>query len=279
MFVVVLLLLTLGVASVALGTSRSQTHGSSPPVRAKTSKELGMRPFRFTERRLSLSTLPVGADPKQLLADLVARLPATTPVTSIEISAPPADIVTDGTWLTAHIPSASGSDATYALWQVSLVAGALREALKANQLPDVTNVSIIDGAGNYVGDTGIGNVVQGQSFSGSTATDQITEAAARAGLKVQSITFFNVLQPAPAVVLVTTDPKSAVENSHDLLNDITGATSTYEGSFVEILDGNGKPVLMSGRSQRTGNTVRWVRPDLDPFPGSMYGSAQSSSGG
>ncbi len=203
-----------------------------------------------------------------------ANMPGSS-VQSITVGQPPAGPPATQRagmpWIYAKvsIPAATGAGWTEPLWQADLIEGAAVERAGVNAdayndlggatfdgvLPDGTVVSNIGG--------GIGDVARGQVFS--TASDEsirtaITSAAQSLGLTVVSVTIFHALDPAPAVVVRSSDLAADGPKVQSIINTLFGQPPTYEGFYFELESPSGADVYETSAAYRTGGGHEWVDP-------------------
>jgi hypothetical protein len=162
-------------------------------------------------------------------------------------------------------------DAILPFWHANLVVGDLREAMHtADPSRPLFGeaVTLVSSTGKIVNtiNTNIGDIAYDQRFSDasqSVLSAAIHEGAAAAGVVVKSIAVFNGLDPAPAVVVSTSDPKAYMANADLNEEKIFRDSTTYEGIYLEVQDAAGDPFLISSSSFRTGIGQTWVRADLN----------------
>ena len=170
-------------------------------------------------------------------------------------------------YITVKAPVETEEATTRPLWLGNLITGALRDELYSSaQAPlrsSIVSLRIGDGHQVELAGGGIGAVTPGQVFSSASdqqIRQQITAAAQTAGLTVDSIDIVHADQPAPAVVVTTSDPQAAAANPDAVLTSLFGEPGTYEGEYLEVRAADGTPVFVQGSAFRTGVGQRWVNP-------------------
>jgi hypothetical protein len=178
-----------------------------------------------------------------------------------------------GRWLYTTVAApALGAAAVRVIWEANLLAGALREELHLAGIAGAliaANVSVRlpDGTLHRNAGGGMGHVAYGQRFAdGDPAAIEadIRRAAAKHGLKIESIEVFRPLQPAPAIVVRVDDPVAFLADSNLIVRDLFGGVARYEGQYLQANDRAGAPVFVQAADFRTGVGQQWIRPDLDP---------------
>jgi hypothetical protein len=175
---------------------------------------------------------------------------------------------TDGVWLYVDAPAALQGptprpDAQRAEWEVSLLAGGLRDALCLARSRPLIAWSTTGG----VGAAGFSDDYQpfGQHFPNPSpaAFRRRVDAVARAyRLRVVSVRLLHPFQLAPVVILQATDRKASVRQAakiDELLDPTRGAAQTFEGFYLELRDAKSAFVRMakSFRGQAMGSQWAW----------------------
>lgn len=167
---------------------------------------------------------------------------------------------------------------TRPLWLGNLITGALRDELySAGQKPlyssevsiELPNATLDADVGG-----GIGGIEPGQVFSSASDASiraTLTASAAAAGYSIDSLDIVHADQPAPALVVTTTNPQAAAANPDAVLTAIFGPPGTYEGEYLEVHAEDGTLVFVQGSAFRTGVGQRWINP--------VYTGDQSGGGG
>lgn len=276
-------LLILGFAAAALGatifgvvlTTQSASSNSTP----------GVRPDRYTNKVLRISTGKPSQPPGAVLRAVVARygghyvssngLGVGGPPAGWSPTEPgsPARAAPSGLWIDGTVPvQGLGAPAVRPVWEANLVIAALRDELHAAGASDNVIGSQISGElpnGQIVPNIGggIGNIVFGQAFSGATpaqAESAIRRNAAALKLRIISLDVLKPLQVAPAVVASTRDVAGVLSNPDQVINALFGGIATYEGEYLELRDASGSPFFIQASTFRTGVGQRWYRRDVDP---------------
>lgn len=173
----------------------------------------------------------------------------------------------EGLFLYATVPAAGESgDAVRAIWEATLIGGALNDHLRGRSLGRLASVQILqpgdDGTLQSVGG-GIGNTVQAQEFSTATPAEmaaRIRTGAEAAGLRVVSLDFHKPAQVAPALVVSSSDPDAVVDRSASptFLDGIFGDTANLEGLYFEVRDDTNAPILKLAAANRAGAGQSWM---------------------
>lgn len=223
--------------------------------------------------------VPLDGTPSEILQAILQRLGSTAIITA-EIGGPPPGFqpVEDetvpvppefatGKWvyITLQAPSRMSPGTARALWHADLLIGALRDGLHAtgeNLYGARIRVQFEDGEVIEVGG-GPGDVVFRQQFEGGSA--QSIEATLRMkagshGLQVKSVGILAADQPAPAVVVQTSDPAQFMTKANAVVTDLFGIRPRYEGFYFEVDDPQGDPVLIEAAAFRSGVSREYVAP-------------------
>jgi len=242
----------------------------------------GVSPDKYVTNSIDRwpSTL-VGKSPDEIVNTLVARYGGSD-IVDASVTGPPAGFQpTDGSapspdtsnWKFAHftvsVPCKCVA-AHRALWEASLVSGALRDALHANgdylYTADIT-LQLPDGSKVPINETACcGNIVYDQQFDTPSMSDiptTIRQAAEGTALTIDSIDVLQADQPAPAVVATTDgDPKTVLQEAGQLTNQLFGNPPRYEGYYLEVRDTSGNPIFIQYTSFRAGVGTQSVQPAL-----------------
>ena len=236
---------------------------------------------RYSKRPLASPQVQPNVSPASILAVILARINSPS-VSRASLGGPPpwAHESEDPTvpnspgfaksrWLyiTVKAPVETEEATTKPLWLGNLITGALRDELYASAhaplRSSVVSLTLADGHEVALAGGGVGAVTPGQVFSSASdqqIREQITAAAQTAGLTVDSIDIVHADQPAPAVVVTTSDPQAAAANPDALLTSLFGEPGTYEGEYLEVRAPDGTLVFVQGSAFRTGVGQRWVNP-------------------
>lgn len=275
--------IALGLAVPALA-STTDFRGPDRLPRASSSVN-EVKPVRYAESSGTIPRLSTSQDPKEILAEIIARYGGTSILDSSfggplpgwtgteDPSTPLPARLRDGRWLyTTVAGGANQPESVEPIWEANLVAGALRDELrlmniKGDLIASNVSVRLPDGTvmKNVAG--GMGEVAFGQSFFNASAGPiqaAIRTSAADLGLHIVSIHVLRPLQSAPAVVVSTNEPSKAVKEIDSIIRKLFGGPAEYEGQYLEIRDSSETAVLVQASSFRTGVGMRWIAKELDP---------------
>ena len=180
----------------------------------------------------------------------------------IASSGPDAFATQADSWLQFSIPTGRGPGTIKAQWMAFLVAGSFRdESAQSTALPAVGG-AILRGYG--------AQLIGGSDHPPITVTapiDQIIASRLTAiGLTSTSITDAKPeLGVAPIVITQTSDPASFVAAHPEPWGEVFGDLNTYEGTYLEVDDTTGSPVIVGAYASRAAHGVEWVRPGLRSF--------------
>jgi hypothetical protein len=272
------------IAGVALSGSGA-FRGGHLKVKSTSTPQTG-KPIQFAHKVSKKGLRGLGSTPGEILAAVLARMNSKA-IADGTITGPPngfqptddANVpvpgyFADGRWarLTVLATALTPEATTRPIWEANLVAGALRDAMHANGLPRLisSQVSVALPNGRIIKDVGggVGDVAFDQTFSSAPSqsiTSLIQSAATQLGLTVDSIKIVNAVQPAPAVVVTTSDTQQFADNPDAVLTALFGAPGTYEGEYLEVHDASGTVAFIQGSAFRTGVGQRWFNPAI--FPG------------
>ncbi len=229
------------------------------------------------------STLPdtsiTGGTPAQQTAvrNIVDGLGPANGISQIRIasSGPDAFATQADSWLQFSIPTGRGPGTIKAQWMAFLVAGSFRdESAQSTALPAVGG-AILRGYG--------AQLIGGSDHPPITVTapiDQIIASRLTAiGLTSTSITDAKPeLGVAPIVITQTSDPASFVAAHPEPWGEVFGDLNTYEGTYLEVDDTTGSPVIVGAYASRAAHGVEWVRPGLRSFTmGGLHTTGPDSS--
>jgi hypothetical protein len=200
-----------------------------------------------------------------LLQELLASLDSARLVDA-DVGDAPGDFITTGSWLHITIDSDEGLEGARSYWDALLVAGAYRDAAEDASLPRLAGVTIGDARNPPTSAVVEGsNLPSMDSMLGRTL-EEIDRAAASIGLARVAAEFPIVDFPGVALVYRTDDPEKFVLEHRYPAEELLGDLTAYAGTFVEIVDPTGAPVLASGFVARTGQGVGWVDPRFNLAP-------------
>lgn len=225
--------------------------------------------------------------PASLLSSIVSSV-GSPAISSTRLDGPPPGVdetddpsvpnsaaFTKSLWLyvTVNAPALTEEATTKPIWLGNLITGALRDELYATgQTPLFSSLVSVDlPNGSQASDVGggIGAIRLGQVFSSASdpqVKSQIESAAAAAGYVVDSTDVVHADQPAPAVVVTTSDPQAAAASPDQVLTAIFGPSGTYEGEYLEVRAEDGTLVFVQGSAFRSGVGQRWVNPTYQANP-------------
>lgn len=146
-----------------------------------------------------------------------------------------------------------------AQWMAYLVAGSFRdESAQSTALPPVGGV-ILDGYGVQV--------IGGSDHSPITITAPIDQTILTK-LKAIGLTPISIsdAQPetgiAPVVSAQTSEPATFVAHNAAPWTDVFGDLNHYEGTYLEVDDTQGQPVIIAAYASRAAHGVGRIRPGL-----------------
>jgi hypothetical protein len=156
-------------------------------------------------------------------------------------------------------------------WVEGVIIGAIAEAFIDRGLPPVGWAQT--GSGKDV-TGGPLDTIAGQRFSHATNPSIIRKVRSvlnGADVTLVSVQVIRAGQPAPAVIVKTSQPVRALKQAAGVIDRLfgVGRTPVYEGHFYEIEDATGQPVLAVSASYRDGVGGQWVSPRYPadyPFP-------------
>jgi hypothetical protein len=205
-----------------------------------------------------------------LLAEIVVGLGADSAITAVAVGPPGQDYresaalqVMGTTWLTIRVRSDSFvcPARCSARWEASLLAGAYRDLASARGLPGLLGYSavfefadgrtqkesgVIGAPTSHVVDPG------GPDSIAADVREQLETASARVGPLEAEIAFEKPLRYAPRLVVRAADPDKAVAYFSG-----TAIFGNVEGSYLEVQDAAGKPLMVLTGSTRVRQAGRW----------------------
>jgi hypothetical protein len=224
----------------------------------------------------------LGSEPNSIVSAVQARVPD---VASIQLSdqAVPNETGTATTQalvanldVDASAPGAAG--VAQAMWAGSLVGGALRTALSQARLtpPQSVNITLVrpDGSREELGG-GIGKVIPNQVFNPVSAAlqGQIKKQAASEGWTNVQISTFELLNDVVEIHATTADAAAGAKAFMDAggLDSLLGESpNDFEGTYFELDDAQGDPILISTAAPRAGAWTFWADPSTG-IQGEQYG--------
>jgi hypothetical protein len=191
----------------------------------------------------------------------------------------------DMPWLYATVRVPDKTAQVRPLWETLLIEGAVAE-LSGNSadLSDDIGGSVVEGVlpdGSSLGTIGGGMGVsdRGHVFSDASAAEiaaSIRSVLPRYGLTEISLQVLHPLGFAPALVVSSTEPRSAIGLWGALWNDLFGDPPRYEGHYFELRDGSGTPIVRQADSWRTSSRITWAIPEYAPMFGIVTPSRSPS---
>jgi hypothetical protein len=239
---------------------------------------------------LDAAGAPLGGEPRTqasppqtVLDGILGRVP-NSPLKSAQLAGPPAGMhlsddpattnpesFAQTLWLyeTVNVRALTPEATAKPLWIANLITGALRDELAASGGGPLysSQVNVETPSGSTLGASvaGVGEDDGGESFSDASdksIRSHITDAATQLGLTVDSITIYHVDQPAPAVVVTSSDPAAVAAAPQQMVASLLGGPNTYEGLYVEIRDTSGALIYLEGSSARTAGGQSWLNPQF-----------------
>lgn len=207
-------------------------------------------------------------------AILSAKLgPPPSSASQVELATPVdtgTPIVGRSLYVTVRAPI-RGGDGVRAIWLANVIGGALNEHLRAQGMPELNSIELIerlpDGSEASAGG-GIGNMVAGQVFD---PVDPVSiKASASSVMTVVSIRAIpTTFQDAIEVVGQVSDPRALLESIAPaaLLQRVLGDVRRYEGFYVEIRDARNDAFIELAGANRSGVGQTWVAPQYLDRPG------------
>ena len=199
-------------------------------------------------------------------------------VASARLGRSPGTYRVPGTWIYLTVRARDQLRGVHAFWQGLLVAGLFRDLSARRGLPRVVGKTMTltlpggrrdDGGTTPLDPAGLHKVLQTPV---GTIEQLLRQGAFNADVTVQSITFVRLRGTlAPQLVVVTRDPARFVESrSRKLFQllagvDGDGVVGRVEGTYLEVRDKAGKPVLASAYAVRVSEGLGWADPALAPF--------------
>lgn len=261
-----------GIAGIAVAQNGDSGPPEEPPPWASTAS--GGSPIQFSGDRQDVGP---GLSADEAIARALGNL-GDSSVTSASVIDAPADSGGTGPWLSVKIDSDQG-DGVKQGWLAMLVQGAVDDLMRTDEnstreVLDGAQLVDHDGSGKQVITyLGHGDVVGGQLFhspSDDLLRQQVTEAAEKFGLKVESI---QMLHPLETAVVVTMEvPDGEVDWTISELDDaIEGSTPNIEGRYLELYSPSGELLVQDGFAFRTPGGISWFAPGQDDRFGFSHG--------
>jgi hypothetical protein len=265
----------LGAAAGIAGIAAAQNGDSGPPEPPPWASTASDSPLQFSGDRQDEGP---GLSADQAIAQTLNDL-GDSSVTSANVINAPADSGETGRWLSVEIDSDQGDAGVKQRWLARLIQGAVDDLMRTNE---TTTSDVLDGAQLVDHDSsgkqvitylGHGGVLGGQVFSSPSddvLRQQVTDAADKFGLTVQSI---QALHPLDTALVVTMDvPDGPVDwNISKLEEAIEGSPPNIEGLYLELDSPAGEPLVQKGFSFRTPGGDMWFAPGQDDRFGISHG--------
>jgi hypothetical protein len=194
------------------------------------------------------------------------------PIVDVTIGKVPTDFgPSDANWISIDASVADVRDVSEADWYALMLAGAFRAKSAALGLTPVLgktiNVRLTDGT---LVDSASSTIEQPSVPPIAPQADTVTrgivdEAAASAGLSVQSFDFVRPERDGIVVSLVAKDRPSVEQWRKRFLTAVLAKLAAperahVEGTLIKVFDDSGNLVAVSGYSVRTGEGVGWTDP-------------------
>jgi hypothetical protein len=227
------------VAVTPVGPGQSAARSTLISVNVPLAKD------RRRERPIEIA----GADPGQerLLREILARMP-TTSVVRIAVAA---KVYRGEAGVGLDFTSTTG-DPLRADWEEMLVAGAFRDGSARNGL---TRVVGLPPASPITGDA--------SPAAAERLVADLRQAASVSGATVDELSVYRPEALAPVVVLRVGDPAAFLERRlPGVLAALGDRWRDYDGTFVEVVDADGRFVWAAGTNPRVSHGSVGVRPDL-----------------
>jgi hypothetical protein len=179
------------------------------------------------------------------------------------------------TWLAFTIPF-DRRDPNYvrAFWEDMIVVGAFRDRSYAIGLPDVLGFNVGPSASLLPGPSSHDVLTDDPG----QLTKLISDGVAHAGLKLVSISFAAPAKLAPLVVASTDSPKQYVAENNSPGTTVFGDLDRWEGTYLEVVDSSGAPILETAYSGRSLHGIGWTLPGLQGSGAGCPGAAPCSDG-
>lgn len=209
-------------------------------------------------------------------------------ILSVSLSAPgPGTGYDHGEWLNAMIaspPTAAYEDLLPSIWEASLAQGAIADRIAgatsnladvivdstiSAQSPDGSTVPVAGGAGDITSHQVF--AAQKLEMTDSAIANMTDSALATFKLTPINIAVLHPLGPAISVRAQVNDLDRLKGEFSDLLESINPNEATYEGVYLELEAGDGRPLVRVSQSLRTGVGQVWFAPGMDDFLGIMHG--------
>ncbi len=185
---------------------------------------------------------------------------------------------TGASWLDIQIDSDQG-DSIKQVWLGLLVQGAVSDSMRTTQSTTsevLAGAQIVDhdrSGRQVITQLGHGSVVGGQVFNSpddATLRDRVAQVAAKYGLTVRSVQVLHPLESALAVTF--TVPDGSVDwTIGDLKQEIEDDPQSIEGSYIELDDPSGRPLLRGAGAARIPGGGLWFARGQDERFGAVHG--------
>ena len=174
--------------------------------------------------------------------------------------------------MTVSVPALGNGLDIRPFWIADLITGAVADqtGTAASQRGNLAAViydaklpggNVVNNAtSSAVGDVASHQVFPDQSEDDTQITSAVDTAAKENNLRTIKVDIIRALGPAPAVVLETDNPTVTLGSMYQLLGDLFGYSPLYEGSYLELRNADGKPILITSAAFRSGPSRYWVDP-------------------
>jgi hypothetical protein len=243
----------------------------------------------------STTPAPPSTSPADVLAAVMARDDFSR-IRAVNIGPAPADFLESGysgiwVYLTVDAPSANGAAPLHGVWEATVVAGAFRDEMHSAGLETPEGYGVLlrlpDGTIEPFMAWPFGDIALGQRFtdpaSAAEVQSSIRQAVRSTGL--EPITVDSVVAKDLSLVVIASVPDADLLASRsaldELVDDVFGSITTFEGVYLEIQSPSGKPLAVLTRSFRTGDGMSHTALELGigPIRGLPDGDDQDSEVG
>jgi hypothetical protein len=186
---------------------------------------------------------------------------------------------TTGPWMYIQVPSVSGADSILGSWEANLLAAAYAAQARLVGLTPETGVFVgssatcptdpdsrsCDASGGPISEIPVGTTTpvafDPTSASAASVRAMIQSGLGRTGLKLKSISIYTVDgHPAPVVVAESDHPVAVVAHPPTDAAVFGAEPNYFEGTYLELEDSQGTPVLVQGFASRMGSGVGYIEP-------------------
>ncbi len=163
-----------------------------------------------------------------------------------------------GVQLVFTLPPAAGAGSVEPLWHAFVTAGVFRDLSAARRLPLVAGMHVAGSGGGVLGGG------RQRSITAQVDVRRIRARLRRMGLGSAEVTRFVLPTRGDAVRLTATArrPAAFLARYPDPVTAALGDVDRYEGTYVELRDGSGRPFLVSAHATRAAHGIGWTRRGL-----------------